>query len=758
MLQKIKPQLVPESDARAEIVSAGDIVSTLATFVRRQLRIILSALAVTLCLGMVYLFNTPPSFTSQATMLIDTRKVQMFQQQGVLGDIAIDTGVVDSQVEILRSEKISLAVIKDLNLTEDPEFVGRGGGLLGALFWSLHDTIGSGPPRSEFELKRRAVEAFSERLFVRRLGLTYIIQINFRSLNPDRAAQIANAVAEAYIVDQLEAKYQATRRAGAWLQDRIAELRHQASAAEQAVVAFKTRHNIVNTGVGGRLMNEQQLGELNSQLTAVRAQTAEARARLDRINEIIRADAPDATVTDTLRNDVITKLRQQYLELKSRDADWSARYGRNHQATVNLRNQMAEIRRSMVDELRRIAETYKSDYEIARQREESIQKGLAEVVSESQTTNQAQVALRDLESTSQTYRSLHDNFLQRYMESVQQQSFPITEARLITPASRPLQKSHPKTLVILAICGVGGLMLGLGIARLRELSDRVFRTADQVEGVLHANCISIVPALPGRQVKEIAPYPAIAITAGDKSIVPQKNVLWQVVDAPFSAYAEAIRSIKVAADLSRASKSNKVIGFTSALPNEGKSTVACSLAQLVSHAGARTILVDCDLRNPALTRSLAPGATVGILDVIARRASLEDVIWNDPATGLSFLPAAVHNHFAHTSEILASDAMRKLFDWLRDHYDYVVVDLSPLAPVVDVRTTSHFVDGYVFVIQWGETKIDTVKHALGTATGIHEAMLGVVLNRADMSALGRYDGNRGGYYQNKHYSRYGYGR
>src|SRR5262249_48746798 len=163
--------------------------------------------------------------------------------------------------------------------------------------------------KSEFELARQAIRTFQDRLTVKRVGLTYVINISFRSLSPDRAAQIANAVAEAYIVDQLEAKYQATRRASVWLQDRLRELRGQASTAERAVVEFKTKNNIVNAG-NGRLMTEQQLAELNSQLVTARTQTSEARARFDRIETVLRADSPDATVnstvTDTLNNNVIT--------------------------------------------------------------------------------------------------------------------------------------------------------------------------------------------------------------------------------------------------------------------------------------------------------------------------------------------------------------------------------------------------------------------------------------------------------------------
>ena len=353
-------------------------------------------------------------------------------------------------------------------------------------------------PKSQFELQRRAAETFEKRLAIKRVGLAYVIEISFRADKPERAAQIANAVADAYITDQLSAKFQATQRTGVWLQDRIRELRDQATTAERAVVDFKTKNNIVDTG--GRLMNEQQLSEVNTQYISAQKKTAEAKSRYDRIQQIITTGGePDGTVTDTLKNDVIIKLRMQYLELRDRAADWANRYGATHIAVVNLRNQMEQLRQSIVDELNRIAQTYKSDYDIAKQDEESIRKGLSQAVSQSQTTNQAQVQLRDLQSSALTARTLYDNFLQRYMEAVQQESFPITEARVITAATAPLKASHPKVTIILSLSALVGHALGLGIGRLRDMSDRVFRTGEQIEDVLQTACLSDNARLAGRR-------------------------------------------------------------------------------------------------------------------------------------------------------------------------------------------------------------------------------------------------------------------
>lgn len=837
MLQVRKVQSEPSRAVAApEMLSGSEAIQLITGFVRRQYPVVLFVTLLSMSLGVIHLVTARPSYMAEAQLMIDTRKVQLFQQQSILGDIPIDTAQVESQVQVLKSENIAAAVIKDRHLNEDPEFVSSGGGLLGAIFGFISSEFGSPDraPPSKFELYRRAVGTFESHLSVSRVGLTYVIQIGFRSYNPERAAEVANAVADAYIVDQLDAKYKATRRASEWLQDRIKELRDQVSSAERAVVAFKTKHDIVSIGgVDKPLLNQQQVAELSSQLTIARAQTGETQARLDRINSVLKTDSSDmslpdpslgATVADTLKNQIVNKLRSQYLELAAREAEWSAKYGHNHLAVVNLRNQMREIRNSIFQELKRLGETYKSDYAIALQREKGLKQQLAVAVSKSQATDVVSVTLRELESTAQTYKTIYDNFLQRYMEAVQQQSFPITESRVISAASRPLGKSSPKASHVLALSLLGGVFVGFAIGIFRDLSDRVFRSSEQVENLLHTDCIALVPlaegvskksgaakastklpkaespwgegerwsfanALPSRSTgasnpskskgeadskSEAAnivtanPNPDVNVDSegpeekpsrelGRRELARDAAFVWDVVDAPLSRFSEAIRSIKLANDLSGTVKVNRVIGVTSSLPNEGKSTIAFSLAQLMAQVGARTILIDCDLRNPTSSRSLAPRAKGGLIDVVADKISVEEAIWEDTSTNLAFLPVVVKFRLANSTEILNSAPMKELFGRLRNKYDYVVVDLPPLAPIVDVRATTHLVDSFLFVIEWGRTRIDVVEHSLGHAEGVYDNLLGVVLNKVDMNRFGRYAGQRENhYYYNKYYARYGY--
>jgi succinoglycan biosynthesis transport protein ExoP len=724
--------------------SVAELVDSALGFLRRRFLVILAALVAVVPIGeYLALKLVPVYFAATATIIIDTRKYQIFQHTTMVGDTMIDAAGVESQLEILKSENVALEVIRNLHLAADSEFGSPTPGILG---WLL-------PPSreapSDSDRERRALAVLWKQLTVRRIGPTYVIEITFRSPHAERAAEVANAIGEAYISEQLEGKYDATHRASSWLESRLEELSDRASAAQRGVVEFKEKNKIVDAG-NGRLMFEQQLSELNAQIIPAHERTAEAAARLQRVQEVLNSNTQDVTiifaVADSLKSDVVTKLRTQFLELTNREVEWTALLGAKHLAVVDLRNHIRQIRTSLHEELKKVAETYKGEYEIARQHEENLRTELARVISEVEAANEARVTLSQLESSAQSYRSLYDNFLQRYMESVEQQTFPITEAKLITKATAPKEKDFRKTLVAVAAVPAGGLALGIALALLIELMDRAIRSGRQAETALSTNCLAVIPVVEGRKRRwSWSEWRRRKSAAKERTIRRGSGPIWVTVDHPFSLLSEAIRSIKLAMD-QHSSGSSKVVGLTSALPAEGKSTVAASLAQGIAVTGSRVVLVDCDLRNPSLSRMLSPGATHGFVDVICNTIALREAIWKDPDTGMAFLPAGTNSPLAHSAEILGSGAANELFASLREEYEYVIVDLSPLVPVVDVRAMTQHVDIYLLIVEWGRTRVEMVQRALVDAPGIQENLLGVVLNKADLKKLSRYDATLSRFY------------
>lgn len=725
---------------------------------RRQWRVVAAGLVGGLVLGIFYVLTAVPLYTASTSVLIDRENRAIADQLSTLGGIVDDEATVLSQVELLKSDTISLAVVDKLKLTEDAAFNASGGSLIGTVISSIRSLVNvtswfssGAEPAGEQESRRQAAsQRVQGGMTVSRVGRTYVLEISYVSPSATLSGRVARAIADAYLTDKLDSKYEATRRAGTWLQERIEELRQKSLDTDLAVQKFRTANGLVSTG--DRLVTDQQLTELNSALIVAQADTAKAQANLSRIRDIIAKGQTDAIVTAVLDSSISNTLREKFLEASKREAEIADRLGPNHAQAIRLRGEMREYQRLMFEELGRIAESYQSDLDVAESREKSLTESVAQATGISATANETQVQLRELEREAETYKNLYQTFLQRYQESIQQQSFPVTEARIISRATDPDGPSHPRKAIALALSILLGIGAGAGLGAFREFRDRFFRTGDQVRDVLGQEFLGLAPLVNEdglRPVEEIE---------GDgfhpRAIRKPSAISNYVIDHPLSAFAETLRSSKIAADLSMSGKQAKVIGVVSVLPGEGKSTVAINFAELLANQGARTILVDADLRNPGSTRAIGRHADAGLLEAILEGRSVKDLLLMNQKTKLAFLPAVVKRRIPHSSELLASMGMNQVLATATQNFDYVVLDLPPLGPVVDARAIASKVDGFIFVVEWGKTARKVVRQTLATEPLIASKCLGVVLNKVDTEKMKLYREYGSSEYYYSRYSAY----
>jgi succinoglycan biosynthesis transport protein ExoP len=337
--------------------------------------------------------------------------------------------------------------------------------------------------------------------------------------------------------------------------------------------------------------------------------------------------------------------------------------------------------------------------------------------------------------------------MQRYQEAIQQQSFPVSEARVITAARPPQNASYPKRSLVLALSLVMGAMAGAGLGALREHRDRVFRTASQVRDELGLEFLGLL-----QDLHAPAPIKSVKGENQDLKQIHVGNSLQRYsIDHPLSSFSETLRSAKVAVDLALGDRKPKVIGVISALPNEGKSTVAKNFASLLAHLGARAVLIDGDLRNPGLTRAMALQAETGLLEAIRGDRPLRDFLLSEPDSGLVVLPAIIRRRVQHSSELLASPGMRAVVAELGKVFDYVVIDVPPLGPVVDVRAAAALFDAFLLVVEWGRTPRVIVENILASDNVIYEKCVGVVFNKVNLKKVNLYEGYGS---KDHYYSRY----
>lgn len=741
-----------EDDNASETIN----IEKLAAMARRQWRVVAVSVIVFAIIGILYIATAVPLYTSAASILIDRGSGGIVNRLSMDDVPTEDDASVLSQVELLKSDTIGLSVVDKLKLSDDPLFMASNSSVIGSITATLKSILNfsswfsaADVTLDEAEIKRRlALANVKDNMEIERVGRSYVLTISFTSPSSEMSSRIAGAIADAYIVDKLDSKFDATRRASTWLQERIEELRQKSLETDLAVQKFRTQNGLMATG--GQLITDQQLSELNSALIVAQADTAKTKAKYERIKSIVDSGQSDAIVTDVLDSSISNDLRGKFLAASKLEADIADRLGPNHIRAVRLRAEMKEYQRLMFEELGRIAESYRSEYDVAQAREKSLVESVSKAQGASAMAGETQVQLRELERSAETYKNLYQTFLQRYQEAIQQQSFPITEARVITRPVKPQNPSYPRKPLVLALAMFLGAALGCGLGAIREFRDRFFRTGEQVREELDLEFLGLAPLLKGEatisSASEDAKHP--------RELRRVNSISNYVVDHPMSAFAETLRSAKIAIDLGVKERRTKVIGIVSTLPGEGKSTIAVNFAELLAMQGARTILIDCDMRNPGSTRAIGRHAEAGLLEAILENQPMKDLLLIDPKTKLAFLPAVVKRRIPHSSELLSSDAMNTILETARANFDYVVLDLPPLAPVVDARAISSKVDGFLFIVEWGRTSRRVVRSTLWSDPEVANKCVGAILNKVDAEKMKLYRAYGSSEYYYSRYSSY----
>jgi succinoglycan biosynthesis transport protein ExoP len=717
------------------------------SFIRRHWHVITVLTLPGLALGAAVLSMVPWKYQATATILLDNQRLHFFQQQSVVSDPTFESiTAIESQLEVLKSDEIALGVIKSLQLQKDPEFaVGKPTGEAEA----QHDGL-----LTEAARERHYLDVFANLRTIKRIGSSLAIEVGFQSNNPARAAEVANAIVAAFISDIWKSRWTANQNAVSWLQERLAELRRQTAEAENAVLDFKAKNDIVDTG--GKLIHGQQIAEISTQITQARSQLSEVSARLNRARAVAQeymTSSIKPAMLEVLNNPLTNKLLEQYLELSNREAEYSERFGADHKATEKLRQRREEAKTGLISLMERLHQSLLSEQSILENRVQNLEASLAATVASARTSDQALVKLQELQSAEQSYRALYDNFLRRHSEAVLQQEQPTTVARVISNASQPLSRNMKKPLFYALSIAFGSMGLGVGLSLLRDLRDRTFRTSDDIERKLKSEFIGMIPTWEARP-NILMPEGGLAVDSDNHRVRRSKSIFWAVALSPVSHFSEGIARVKFAIFREAGMKDDGVIGFTSVLPSEGASTIAAGVAQSIAKSGRSVILVDCDLRHPTLTKEFAAHARCGLQEILLGRATIDDAILTDPQFGFAFLPGVVDALQVRPEELLEMDALVQVVRELRRRYEYVIVDLPPLFPMLDVAMTDRVIDWYVVVVQWGSSKIDTVAHAVARCRSVRKGMLGFVLNRVDMRRLSLYDRRAADYYDPKRYANY----
>ncbi len=710
---------------------------------RRRWRMVAAIPLTLVVLALIYLMVANILYTATSTVLVDPRRANVVDtSQTVLSNFGTDDATIESQTLLIQSVAILQRVVERLKLTADPEFTPTPGILdpIKRLFSSSGPAEGASP---EDAAKARSVEILQKRMKVTRQGTTFLVDINVSSIEPRKAAAIANAIAERYFEEQVRAKYEATKIAASWLNSQIEGLKSRVVASEQAVEDFRASNNLsVSQGV---TVNDQQITDLNNKLIAARAQTAEARAKYDQVQQLSKSGSDPGGINAAITSDMITKLRTQYADIAKNEADLASKYGPRHPLVANVRAQLKDTQRLINEEIRRILDSTQHDYDVARSREASLQQSLDQVQGVSTSSGQALVRLHELQREAEANRTLYESYLARYKETSAQESLEMPDSRVVTRASVPIRPSSPKTMLILGLAVMLGLGGGCVLAFLADYLDRRVKTLEQAEAISGVPALAAVPLIGTRELAarakrgrdELAHYNPRTVRLLPPPLQPP--LMRYAIDEPGTFFAEAIRAVRLALQRTMRIQPLKVVLVTSSLDNEGKTTLAANLALSLATLGIKTLLIDGDLRNPQLTRALAPHADAGLMEVAMGQTPLERAILLDRSSGLSILPSPAAKDVELITELMFSERIVDILDHLRQHYELIIIDSPPLVPLVDGRALAELSDRIILAMGWDQTPQEVISHTINLLSPVHERILGTVLTRVDLSRLRFYD-------------------
>jgi polysaccharide biosynthesis transport protein len=691
-------------------------------FVWRHWMFIGAVVVLALIMALIYLVRATPRFTAGTRVLLEMGE-RAPTDTGSVDYRFGDRSYIENQLAILASDQLLRRVVLKERLFE-------------AQTPTTNETQNADKEaisQAEAQSILDGINTLRGALSVSRSGQAQVLNISITWGDPARAAQLANAVADAYVVNQLDARFDSAKRASGWLSDRLVDLRQQLSNSEQAVTKFRTEHGLTRSGATVAL-NDQQLADLNSKLIAARTEAAEKKTRVDFLADVVAGKKSLDSLPDSFQStsSVMGPLRAKLADASQRAADLLARYNSRHPAVVNVEAERRDIERNIAAETQRLAQTVRSDYALAKARLDAMEQAMREATGQGELNNEDSVRLRELERTATVNKSLFEDFLQKAKITDEQSTFRAREVRIIEPAQFGMQ-TFPNRNRVLMMAMLMGFGIGVGGAFAMELLKAGFTTPREVEDMLGIPVLASVRRMNKSQLAK----------DGKTIFLPFYQIHY-----PLSPFSEAMRTLRSGIHMSDVDRPPKIIHVTSSRPGEGKSTIAISLAVSAASSNLKVVLVDADLRHPSTSHAFGLDKKRGLVDLLMGTSPPQEVMIFQKDLNLMVIPAG--SKTLNPPDVLGSERMRLLVARLGEQFDYVVIDTPPIGPVIDPAIVAKLADKTIFVVQWGSTPRDLVTSSVQQLSS-HKQVCGIVLNSVVQERAQKYGGE---YLYGKSYDKY----
>ncbi len=717
MNSRLLPFETAAAAARRRLPLPSDVpdrvdVRDLFALIWRKRRIIFAATGAGLVLALAASVLMTPLYASVSKVMIESRVPQLARSQQVVQDLAVNDQAVNSVVSVITSNVLIGKAIDEIGLpaldgldpaNAPPSLMARVSGAIRSIFPSPP----AGPSlMTPEEAKRQRLTAVIQK----NLKVTRELQANVIDIQmalPDRvlSARIANALANEFIASQVNTRRDTAGNATRWLEQRLAETRSQVEQAEAAVDRYRAAHLLSD---GGTLDGAtQQLGELNNQLVIAHADRVTAEAAYNRLQEVI-AKTGMTGVRDIVTSPTLDALNSQLMDLQRQDAIWAANYGPQHPERVRLAGEIKGVQDDIAREVQKIVEQKKSDMATATLRETTMRQSIAAMEQRVVELSQSNIGLGQLQRVAESARAAYNDLLSRLNETRTEQQLQSPDSLLIERATVSRLPSSPKPLLMAAVGGMLGLVLGFGVVFFQEMTSASFTRAVELE---RETGLPVLAALP--QGEWTSPLGA-----------------WSELSRrPYGLYAERIRHLRTALLMKDGRGEARAILLASSVPDESKTTTTLALARMAALAGRKVLVVDGDLRRSTLSQTFGWTMTHDFADFIANGCSLSEAILRDERLGFDVLACARPRPDA--ADQLSETWLAPMIASLKQAYDLVLVDAPATLAVADALVLAQAVDESLYLVRWRSTERGYVAKGLSQFAEAGVPVSGLVLTLVD---------------------------
>ncbi len=692
---------------------------------KRRWTVLAFALAATTLVA-VYAFKTKPIYQATSRVAVEAEPAQFQTVQNLDQPQPTDSTFLETQVKVLSSDDLAWETIEQLHLDQNPQAA-----------HPSSETL-SNPHRPD-ATETYWVQVFRNALSVQLLPGTRIIQVSFESPDPVRAARVVNALVRNYTEYNFRTKYDATRQASAWMEQRLDELKAKVEKSQQALVDYERGHSIVATG-GNQDVMEQRLGTLSKDLTDAQNDLAQKQS-LDQL-----AQANPGEVGVLVQDTLLQQLQGKIGDLQTEYVTTLAQYGPNFPKVVRLRDQMQQIRSLMAQEQKQVLDRVHHDYLAALGRDKLLAAAVDRETAAIGSASQLMIQENILKHEFQTNQDLYDGLLMHVKNAMVSAGMHANNVHVIDHALVPGTPVRPRKGREIAVGLLVGLMMGITVAFVQEGLDNSVKTAEDIERYIPAPALAIIPS-----AASVGPRRSWVSLGGADAPIKNGAIGLAVTKTPSSPIAESFRTLRTSILLSTAPRPPQSILVTSSQPHEGKTSTSLNLAQSLAQRGGKVLILDSDLRKPGIAEVLGLREMKGLSGILTGAHTLDEALVHvESPVDLWALTAGPHP--PNPAELLSSPTMERLLKDLCGRFDYLVLDSPPLLAVTDATVLSALVDGVILVVESGVTPRNALVRSFRMLQDAGGRVLGTVVNKMDLRHDGYY-----GYSYRRYYGSYHHG-